>query len=95
MEPQEADRTPAPGRPERPTTQHRARNTGNEPLRPSGADLRGPRRRGRYNGNPAVRDISLDIGRNQITALIGPSGCGKSTLLRCFNRMNDLIPARR
>jgi phosphate transport system ATP-binding protein len=44
-----------------------------------------------YDGKPAVRDISLDIGRNRITALIGPSGCGKSTLIRCFNRMNDLI----
>ncbi len=39
----------------------------------------------------AVRDISLDIPENRITALIGPSGCGKSTLLRSFNRMNDLI----
>ena len=46
-----------------------------------------------YDGNPAVRNISLDIGHNRITALIGPSGCGKSTLIRCFNRMNDLIPA--
>ena len=45
-----------------------------------------------YSGNPAVRDISLDIGEHEITALIGPSGCGKSTLLRCLNRMNDLIP---
>ncbi len=45
-----------------------------------------------YDGNPAVRNITLDIGRNRITALIGPSGCGKSTLIRCFNRMNDLIP---
>ena len=45
-----------------------------------------------YSGVSAVKDISLDIHRNDITALIGPSGCGKSTLLRCFNRMNDLIP---
>jgi phosphate transport system ATP-binding protein len=45
-----------------------------------------------YDGNPAVRNITLDIGKNRITALIGPSGCGKSTLIRCFNRMNDLIP---
>ncbi len=44
-----------------------------------------------YSGTPAVRNITLDIGRNRITALIGPSGCGKSTLIRCFNRMNDLI----
>jgi phosphate transport system ATP-binding protein len=46
-----------------------------------------------YDGNLAVSDISMDIYRNHITALIGPSGCGKSTLIRCFNRMNDLIPS--
>jgi phosphate transport system ATP-binding protein len=46
-----------------------------------------------YGGAPAISDISFDIGRNRITALIGPSGCGKSTMIRCFNRMNDLIPA--
>jgi phosphate transport system ATP-binding protein len=46
----------------------------------------------KYGENPAIEDISLDIGRNRITALIGPSGCGKSTMIRCFNRMNDLIP---
>ncbi len=45
-----------------------------------------------YNKKPAVRDVSFDIGKNEITALIGPSGCGKSTLIRCLNRMNDLIP---
>ena len=39
----------------------------------------------------ALRDISLSIPRNKVTAFIGPSGCGKSSLLRCFNRMNDLI----
>ncbi len=46
-----------------------------------------------YGGQPAVKDVSMDIPRNEITALIGPSGCGKSTLLRCLNRMNDLIPS--
>jgi phosphate transport system ATP-binding protein len=46
-----------------------------------------------YSGKPAVRDVTFDIGKNEITALIGPSGCGKSTLIRCLNRMNDLIPA--
>ena len=46
-----------------------------------------------YGDQPAVRDISIDVYHNQITALIGPSGCGKSTLIRVFNRMNDLIPA--
>jgi phosphate transport system ATP-binding protein len=45
-----------------------------------------------YDGIPAVADVSLDVYRNHITALIGPSGCGKSTLIRCLNRMNDLIP---
>jgi phosphate transport system ATP-binding protein len=46
----------------------------------------------KYGEVPAIRKVSLDIGRNRITALIGPSGCGKSTMIRCFNRMNDLIP---
>jgi ABC-type oligopeptide transport system ATPase subunit len=40
----------------------------------------------------ALKEISLEIPRNKVTALIGPSGCGKSTFLRCINRMNDLIP---
>jgi phosphate transport system ATP-binding protein len=44
-----------------------------------------------YAGKAAVRDISFDIAKQEITALIGPSGCGKSTLIRCLNRMNDLI----
>jgi phosphate transport system ATP-binding protein len=44
-----------------------------------------------YFGSVAVEDVSMDIYRNRITAMIGPSGCGKSTLLRSFNRMNDLI----
>jgi phosphate transport system ATP-binding protein len=48
-----------------------------------------------YGDAHAVRDISMDIFENEITAFIGPSGCGKSTLLRCFNRMNDLISSAR
>ncbi|MGQ0609048.1 MAG: phosphate ABC transporter ATP-binding protein PstB [Chloroflexota bacterium] len=44
-----------------------------------------------YGSFRAVRDISLKIPKNQISAIIGPSGCGKSTLLRSFNRMNDLV----
>ena len=42
-----------------------------------------------------LKEISMAIRRNRVTALIGPSGCGKSTLLRCFNRMNDLIDSTR
>ena len=45
----------------------------------------------KYGEKPALKNISMDIPKNQITALIGPSGCGKSTLLRTLNRMNDLI----
>jgi phosphate transport system ATP-binding protein len=48
-----------------------------------------------YGPKPAVRGVSFDMGKNEITALIGPSGCGKSTLIRCLNRMNDLIPTAR
>jgi phosphate transport system ATP-binding protein len=44
-----------------------------------------------YGEKHAVEDINLDIGINQVIALIGPSGCGKSTFLRCLNRMNDTI----
>jgi len=44
-----------------------------------------------YGSYRAVRDVSLNIPRNQVTAFIGPSGCGKSTILRCFNRLNDLV----
>jgi phosphate transport system ATP-binding protein len=45
-----------------------------------------------YSGNVAIRNVSLDVFKNAVTAFIGPSGCGKSTLIRCFNRMNDLVP---
>jgi phosphate transport system ATP-binding protein len=48
-----------------------------------------------YGTFRAVRDVTLPIYRNEITALIGPSGCGKTTVLRCFNRMNDLIEGAR
>ncbi|WP_295435280.1 phosphate ABC transporter ATP-binding protein PstB [uncultured Thiodictyon sp.] len=44
-----------------------------------------------YGAKQAIRDVSLDIGKNQVVAMIGPSGCGKSTFLRCLNRMNDTI----
>ena len=45
-----------------------------------------------YGKFKALQGVTMDIRRNEITALIGPSGCGKSTLIRCLNRMNDLIP---
>jgi phosphate transport system ATP-binding protein len=48
-----------------------------------------------YGAFRAVKNVTLDIPKNRITALIGPSGCGKSTLLRSINRMNDLIPSAR
>jgi phosphate transport system ATP-binding protein len=48
-----------------------------------------------YGEHKAIRNVTLDLHRNEITALIGPSGCGKSTFIRCLNRMNDLIPSAR
>ncbi len=48
-----------------------------------------------YGDFCAVRDVTFDVHRNEIMALIGPSGCGKSTVLRCYNRMNDLIQGAR
>ena len=48
-----------------------------------------------YGTHVAVRDVTLDIPRNKVSAIIGPSGCGKSTFLRAINRMNDLIPSIR
>jgi phosphate transport system ATP-binding protein len=48
-----------------------------------------------YGDKHAVKNVSLDIGRNQVLAMIGPSGCGKSTFLRCLNRMNDTIASAR
>ena len=44
-----------------------------------------------YGDKHAIKDVSLDIGRNEVIAMIGPSGCGKSTFIRCLNRMNDTI----
>ena len=48
-----------------------------------------------YGDNHAIRDVTLEIGKQQVVALIGPSGCGKSTFLRCLNRMNDTIETAR
>jgi len=44
-----------------------------------------------YSDTHAIKNVSLDIGQNEVLAMIGPSGCGKSTFLRCLNRMNDTI----
>ena len=44
-----------------------------------------------YGDNHALKDISMEVSENTVTALIGPSGCGKSTFLKCLNRMNDLV----
>ena len=48
-----------------------------------------------YGDNHAIKDVTLEIGRREVIALIGPSGCGKSTFLRCLNRMNDTIESAR
>jgi phosphate transport system ATP-binding protein len=48
-----------------------------------------------YSGKPAVRDLTLDIAKNEVTAIIGPSGCGKSTLLRVLNRIYEIYPNQR
>ena len=48
-----------------------------------------------YGALQALKNISLPVPENRVTALIGPSGCGKSTYLRCFNRMHDLTPETR
>lgn len=48
-----------------------------------------------YGETQAIRDVSLDVYTDEVTAFIGPSGCGKSTFLRCFNRMNDTVDSAR
>ena len=48
-----------------------------------------------YGEAAAIRDVSFEICRRMVTAIIGPSGCGKSTFIRCLNRMNDVIPSFR
>ena len=48
-----------------------------------------------YGEKQALKDVSIEVHDDRVTAFIGPSGCGKSTFLRCFNRMNDTIPAAR
>jgi phosphate transport system ATP-binding protein len=48
-----------------------------------------------YGDKHAIQNVNLDIGLNEVLALIGPSGCGKSTFLRCLNRMNDMVESAR
>ena len=48
-----------------------------------------------FENNPAVKDVSISIPQQAVTAIIGPSGCGKSTLLRCLNRMHETVPGAR
>src|SRR5205823_13337658 len=48
-----------------------------------------------YGSKQALKNVTLDVARRQVLAMIGPSGCGKSTFLRCLNRMNDPIPGAR
>jgi phosphate transport system ATP-binding protein len=48
-----------------------------------------------YGDNHAIKDVTLEISKKEVIALIGPSGCGKSTFLRCLNRMNDSIESAR
>ncbi len=48
-----------------------------------------------YGEKHAIRNVSIDVGRNEVLAMIGPSGCGKSTFLRCLNRMNDTVDSCR
>jgi len=48
-----------------------------------------------YGDNQAIHNVGLDLGKNEVLAMIGPSGCGKSTFLRCMNRMNDTVESCR
>ncbi|MCB1960513.1 MAG: ATP-binding cassette domain-containing protein, partial [Rhodocyclaceae bacterium] len=48
-----------------------------------------------YGEKHAIKNISLDVGKGEVLAMIGPSGCGKSTFLRCINRMNDTVAGAR
>jgi phosphate transport system ATP-binding protein len=54
--------------------------------------LRAERLTLRYAGKPAFADVSLDVPRGALTAIVGPSGCGKSSFLSCLNRLTDLVP---
>ena len=70
------------------------------PQEPDNAPVKEPKMRAEkisvfYGDKQALKDVSIDIHEDRVTAFIGPSGCGKSTFLRCLNRMNDTIPSAR
>jgi phosphate transport system ATP-binding protein len=70
------------------------------PIAPDVATNAPPKMRARnvsvfYGEKQALKGVSIEVHDDKVTAFIGPSGCGKSTFLRCFNRMNDTIPAAR
>ena len=48
-----------------------------------------------FGSNHVIKDLSINIKENEVTAIIGPSGCGKSTFIRCLNRMHELVPGAR
>ncbi|MBV5329597.1 MAG: phosphate ABC transporter ATP-binding protein [Chlorobium sp.] len=48
-----------------------------------------------YGDNHAIKNVTIEVGKNEVLAMIGPSGCGKSTFLRCLNRMNDTVASCR
>ncbi len=66
-------------------------NTAGNPLVDGGVKVAARNANVYYGSKHAIKDVSLDIAPNEVTAFIGPSGCGKSTFLRCLNRMNDII----
>ena len=68
---------------------------GEEPPAPDTLALQARGLRVYYGAFQALRNVDLEVTAGKITSIIGPSGCGKSTLIRCFNRMNDSIPAFR
>lgn len=85
----EATRTPVPALPVNPQSQTVGRVTVDDPL------IQARDVNVFYGEKRAIKDVNIDIGRNQVLAMIGPSGCGKSTFLRCLNRMNDTIDGAR
>ena len=89
----EAERTaaPAPARAGGVSVQAGVRERESEPTAENGIAVEIRNVSLWYGQKQAIGNVSLDVPRNRVTALIGPSGCGKSTLLRCMNRMNDLI----